>query len=906
MKKSIALLTALSILAQACAQSASTTQQPDPVAADVEEVARLLKGPNPNFALAEIVAREIAQRSPEKVPQIRAQAKLAIDSSLESMDYPGFINRAQTRHLLAGSAVGQDPEYWENSMAVQVAEMAAAGSFTERVNVSITGLVKSAAYDRLMTAYRSEIASGAKAVARQVVKELEEKKPDAIKEIDLARNLLPPERAAEIQKRLLEHDEILSRYYMTKDDQIRVLFVGYVASEMAEVLKEHPTVKEILRIKGEVDTAIEKAKTVQALMISIRDSHKEIAGNLKEMKSAFTGLVGDFKETWEKAKNAPDEASRKQAKQFLIDMAKGEPRKPIVGPPGASAITGPQEVSPNLTRFMKSANKAAGSLDTIVNATEKIAETIGIKIDPGLKKVIDTTRKISAGVKLANSVITGFAAGGPVGALAAFAGSGLADSILGGGGADSNAAVMQELAEIKADIAEIKQTTKQILELQRETIKMIRDLAVMIDEYHRQEMFELAEIKKELVTLEGMSTYVMNQKISNCNTILTFVASQDPGAKPVIQMNLADVVFDWGALSAKAGGLNGIREAMSVADWTQCRSGFNEYFGNTKREVAPFHERYNVAREIENGRLVEDHLLVPALQFLAAQKVAPDFKDLALHLPVANVKTLYLRKEPHIYSKVFNSNESQKLKGDLYPLVSPAALEQWTSHLLPLFPYVSFGDDVTSILKDLPAGRGNRNAVKTATINSRNWLVSALELAQLAIAQQAVLAGEPMLTKLHDNWLAIINTRANCTGNADVGSYCFVWKNNLMMNNLVSYRLHRYQGAEAVKRYAASVEVDGSGHQVVVAEALGIKPERLKYSTERKRWLLLPPEGSNDIDGLVLPAGKLVESGFIQYGESLPRLNRLAQRLAQELALVGPNSLSDQQAKTLALVLMSR
>ena len=288
------------------------------------------------------------------------------------------------------------------------------------------------------------------------------------------------------------------------------------------------------------------------------------------------------------------------------------------------------------------------------------------------------------------------------------------------------------------------------------------------------------------------------------------------------------------------------------------------------------------SKEDENAYLFEKEKYQPNLRILKEMTKKDNFSSLPLHFPVSDVDALS-SKTPY-FDESYRPLTTAKDVYQLGHLISAVTLERYVTGLLILHPVLeldsstwrkSFKDIVDTFVEQTEFSSRSNRAIRNA-----------LKMTQSAIAQEAIIAGEPILHKLHENYKDYLTSK-ECSG-----EQCVLRKNKLLMKNLVMYTLrehkkitddfmNRYERFYQDKDFAQLSELFNSDltNENFEEKAGSIY---LKILSDRTN------QGSPVPEMIRLPTPEDLKLGRILYTENMPRLIYMQSMIINELQKVTP------------------
>ncbi|UOF01623.1 hypothetical protein [Bdellovibrio reynosensis] len=893
-KKSIQLVTAMSLLTSGCSQSSNNlppkTEVQERAQTDLSQLEKLLKGPFPNFALAEIFAQEIKSRHPELGQNILRNIKSKNAWGNVSQELSDEWKTAARSYILLNSAAWQDDILQKNSLIFNYSEMESTGGFSGRIQMQIAAIAKAEALEKIMSAYNKAIEEDAKYLSQDMVVRWDERQKDVIKKVESIVTDDVKEKAQKIYEVLVKYDKQLATYQFPDRDKNRLLVYTVVAAALANHLKENNSVKSLIKSYQKGKEIKERIERLGMLLNSIDKHNEEIKSSWNKMKVSFEGIQEDLKiGAHDIIRNPGLSPQTKKNLEHFVDgllngveegaedlQSRGEKLKGI--------YTSGVKLTESANQFLDSSKQVANSLDHLLTSAEKVAAVVGVELGAPIKDAINTARKVSEGIEFVNLVTGAFQKGGLAGAMASIAsGPGLAlvgASAVGLGGGDQTAA---DLGEIKKDLQEIKRMQKQTLELQKATIGMIRDLALMIDENHQREMALMEDIRDEVLVSKQLIAIQNEQRLKACNSMLAFGSTGHDsvayasGVKDFSTVRKLVVENNQGFQA-----INKMLRGPSEKAFEECALGMSLVFTEGTNDAFLLRHFYSIADG--EGLKVEKKLFHPALNYLSSQAANRSVTDMALYVPVRDVKTLLFRKNFYIYDMSSTHTGGQLSK--LNDLIAPLALEKFVSTLLAIHPFISLDLKAWADLETaMSFATDTIGGAPLPTARSQGWLKGALEKTKTAIAQEAILSGEPLLFSLNRDFNKITIEKTGCE-RVNEEPFCFVRRNSLMMKNLIIYRAH--QDIRNASR---------SGSCYLQPEYFGLKEDDFVLSQGRCYLKL----GKLQVE---LPPYENVQSGKLLYTETMGRLMRLQQAIAAEITQVNPHDLDSKRIEQIRDLLL--
>ncbi|MGE9745556.1 hypothetical protein [Bdellovibrio bacteriovorus] len=701
------------------------------------------------------------------------------------------------------------------------------------------------------------------------------------------------EKTVDILKR---YDKVLSAYNFHNDDNTKLVVLGLVAGAVVDQLAKNPNIQDLLRKAKAVMDVAAKVREAASLVQVMQDSRRKLNEDWQNAKGAMEGIVNDLKKNKWDVEFRPE--TKVESLRFMSDALTGNLQ---VGE-GQGPLSEPQIMNKNIETFVSSAASAAGRLDSILNATEKLAANLGINLDPGVKQAIDTARTVTSAVNLAQSMFSAYASGGLIGAMGMIAG-GPGPAILGAVAGNSMQAEMAaDLKAIKKELAEIKQLQKQMIEIQVETMKMIRDVAVMVEAYHIEQMTELRSVKSMLVQQIEAQRLLVHTEINACEKMIQYGISMggdrsQPYRLGSVRTGEATRHLLKSALQEK-GALARFARSSGEKNYETCQLSMTKAFGGMGAFENPIQFVVN-HRADELANFYQD-MYLPLFKALQNNKLVtyPVYLT-GLHLPAATMDALE-RKVQYAFRK-----EGALVDGttyDLENLISADGLERYLENLLVLHPILSYDK------ADWLGVGENANALKERYQISWNrshyWLKNALSLTQSAIAQESLMIGEPLLPALAAKW-GEVSGKTDCAKYDDPtqGLPCAIRRNAILNQNLLKFVIReRIPVAGLRTHYAAALAAKNTQALELTlgldfAGKLKIKEVKDDSGAVTEKYVVLSWQDKDGVYETRMPSAEEVIPGEIEYTRNMKRLLVLQDKLIEAYLEITPMAVDESVQK---------
>lgn len=900
---------------------------------DVEALRSLLNSKAPNLALAELLSKSVAREHRQEIKALFAD--LSVEETKAIILKVQEDNKSiRSNYLFHGQVYKDNRDLLKNSLVntsfLTNEPYSIEGqpfSIENQLKVSAFSYLKNKALDEIISTYDKRAQELADELANDIAIEIGENHPDLARQIESGVKSSSQEEVIKMIQKAKPIVEKIDTYFrasnLNENEQYVVTISGIIAGTVYMQVKDKESFKRILaegkRIAKDIESFKKKAKEF-SFLVNTLETHIENTGkNIKDLGAGMTGAKRDLENLFSAAKEGMNGSSNVHSRRIIDFLHKKVISGKEVKPDGTNPSIFSKQVS-FIENFNKSINAAANltaNLGAIVETSMKMSQLLGIKPSKDLMKVLDKAQKVSAVISTVQAGIAGFASGGFIGAMGAIS-SGPLMSMMGGGGSRDSA----KLDEISKKLDVVIKQQQMIMKMQVETMNMIKELALMVDMYHQREMAALAELRDySLVELE-MEKASLNKEIRSCERMINYQLasiwnSYNFGRESFNSINNIDLIRD--RFTTSITGLNDIRRIMySVEEngYSACQTGIAEAFGGNDAKENPLRAIF-ATEEYKNLYAFQRDTYMPLVNTLEHFADTDSFDNIPLHLPVSNFDSLK-HKAPYIeYAKsTANSNEVY----DLENLISVKNLERYLGHLLILNPLLdidksvwqkSYQDIITSYIE-------NSNTENNQNTRSHYFLNNALKLVQSSIAQEALLAGEPLLFDLHDRYFEDIFSASDCLAikrtdipSSDYPFFCAVRSNRLLMKNLVHFHLRTgmndnifSQYEEAFKKGDAAaiariLDMSTAKDRIVVTKSGDENSISINVSNPVK-----DPENKNNFIAIKLPTPAELKDGKIIYSENMPRLLKMQDLILDAIEKVAPVKRGHKDNELLKLLMV--
>lgn len=867
---------------------------------NVELLNQLLKSRASNLALAELLIKTFPHKEQEEIKSIldglnqddaQAIIRLVIDD-----------NKAiRNNYLYQGHELAANKEFLDNALTSSSGFENTSMTIEDQLKISTFGLIKNKALNEIITTYDNRANQLMKELAKALAFEIAHSQDASNITLGLKNN--SKERVLRLIQSSAPFVSKVDKYFrgsgLNENEQYAVIVSGALAGAIYLEIKDDPEFKRIMAESSQIIQDAQvlhgKIKEMGVLLTALNKHYSETSKNLQDLQKGLSGasqeMTDAFKVAFKKVQDptlSPDDPQKIEAKRIMDFLYKKVLLNSKTDETNISILSKPVRISENISRSVNAAGNISDNLSNIISTTNSMMNVLGMKPSKDLQKALATAQKVSMVMNMAKSAITGFASGGALGAFAAL-GSGPMMSMLGGGD-QGTAQIMGQLKVMDKKLNEILKNQAEMMRVQVETMKMIKDLALMVDQYHHEEMVSLAGLRSlQLVNIE-LQKSILNKDIRACENIIDYQLSSiwsdyntknpNRSAYGITDINLVKSSF-----MKNISGLKDIRRIITATSETafqDCQKGIADAFGNSHLEENPIRSIFSSSEQTDLNDF-QNEIYKPLLSSLETLSEKDNFTGMGLNLPAKNLTGLSLK-----IPSLNNPDETVADSLEMDNLISTKSLERYLSQLLVLYPILEVDKEVW--FKDhqeiINTYVVYANTESNQNIRSHYFLTNALHLIQSAIAQEALLAGEPLLHQLEEKLKnELLNNQITCEAAGNV--VCNMRKNNLLMSNYLVFTL-------------AKQKVNDSHFMISYSRALGTSdiPAMMKifnttdssiFVIEENQMFLKLKVGRNEFKTIKMPTIDELEKEELRYSENMPRLLMMRDAVLESLEKVTPS-----------------
>lgn len=863
-----------------------------------KQIEELLNSRYPNIALAEMLSRAL---SPQDKEIIKEEILQINPEELKAVIQTVINNNSEIKEkfLFHGENYQNNQSFLKNSLYNRDQLRNSPFSSEKLLAVSVFNHVKNKALDEIVSDYKKNASDLSKVFAKKIAIDVS-KSAEATKAIESAANHSKDvnefiETLTKNKHYIEKVDQYFKKSNLNESEQYAFIVAGVVAGGIYTGIKDHAGfqnfVKEAKKVAQDIKDIKAKADQLIVLVNALDKHAQDTKKNAELLKEGLQGARRDFAYSYQEVSKEVAKGQGVRSRNminFLHDNVISG--KKTGNGNNVSIFSKPVHINENIHKSINAAAGISNNLANILNTTKAISDKLGVKLSDSTLKVIDKANKVAAVANAATIAIKGFATGGALGAISALSASnmgGLGAAL--GAGRDNNAA---EFAQINRKLDEILRNQREMMRLQVETMKMVKDLALLVDTYHQEEMRALADLRNLSLVNNEIAKSIQNKSIRSCERLIQFQLSS------IWKDREVEFKSDFGINNVKLiktgflGNIKSLKDIRSIINagemntFANCQDGIAEAFGAEINKENPVLAIFNTSEEKDLLRFQKETYL-PLLNALYAFNGTTNFDSIPLHIPASNFEGQKFKST--IMSEDFRSGTDSS-HYHLDELLSAKSLERYLSRLLIVYPLLEMDKPVwNSTSKDIIRSYLTQAESNAENIRSYYYLMNSLKMVQSAIAQETILAGEPILHDLHKNFRRQLFSVENCSEvqkkiDAPLDLICSVRSNKLLMKNLLNYSL----SFQMRKRIAEYAEAFDKKDRVALASFFNnaIDSKRINEKLELE---VIVNEGFPVAKyTLALPTPEELQDEKIMYSENLPRLLDMQTLILEALEKVDP------------------
>jgi len=853
---------------------------------EMDGIKKILSSHAPNIAMAELLAKTVPKEKRDEIKKIIAS--LSPDEVDKILRQVKKQNENIRKDALYHGQMYEEMPFIQDSLKNELTTNSS--SMETLLKVSVFTYIKNKALDEIVSAYDKKARELTNELSEDIAFEIAQNKT-LTEKISKQTKELSKEKVLKTIQESQEFVQKIDTYFKTSDlnqkEQYSLILVGAIAGGIYMKIKDDSGFVHLLnegkKIIRDVNEFKKKAEAAVLLVKTIGNHIDSTATNIRDFSEGMRDSADNIGQMIKNARldlgNSGNADSNRVADFLYTRVVMG--KESNVGGKNPSILSQGKNLNESILRSGEAAARIGANLDNILKSAETLTKLLKVGPNNDLHKVIRTASKVASVVSSVGSVMVGYATGGPFGAAVALSSSPMMAGLLGGGD-DKESAMLEEISR-KLDVVISNQ--KEMMKMQVETMNMIKNMALLIDQYHQSQMAALSELRDIGLISNEFEKLQANSGIRSCEQLVGYRLSsevRDYLKNPKHDYNINNVKLISTQFNSSIKDLISIRNitnSLEQDDFKECGDGISKAFGQETFMENPLRAIFS-SDEKNNLLSFERDKYQPLLSTLTHFYPNTSLDSLPLHFPSSDFKMLKVKTNFMIGQ--INSGDSRNEVYDIENLISVQALERYLTSLLILHPFLELDKaDWANSFEDVVSTYVLRTQDRT---RSGYFLRNALKITQSAIAQESILAGEPLL-----NHLLPLKNDMFSNQKCEDKFWCAIKKNTLLMKNFVMYTLDHQNDLSPdflAKYETAYLNAD------LVSLAKFLSP-RL---TEASLKVIKNNAGSdialmvNGIDEIAvkLPSPDALKEGKILYSENMARLLLMQDLIIEHLEKVSP------------------
>ncbi len=861
---------------------------------EMDGINKILSSHAPNIAMVELLGKTVPKEKRDEVKKM--VASLSLDEVDKILRQVKIQNENIRKDALYHGQMYEEMPFIQDSLKNELTTNSS--SMENLLKVSVYTYIKNKALDEIISAYDKKARDLTNELSEDIAfmiaqnKTLAEKISKQTKELSKEKVLKTIQESQEFVKKI-------DAYFKTSDlnqkEQYSLIVVGAIAVGIYMKIKDDSGFVHILsegkKIVRDINDFKKKAEAAVLLVKTIGNHIDSTATNIRDLSEGMRDSADNIGQMIKNARldlvNSGNVDSNRVADFLYTRVVMG--KESNVSGKNLSILSQGKNLNESIRRSAEAAARIGANLDNILKSAETLAKLLKVGPNNDLHKVIRTASKVASVVSSVGSVMVGYATGGPFGAAVALSSRPMMAGLMGGGD-NKDSAMLEEISR-KLDVVISNQ--KEMMKMQVETMNMIKNMALLIDQYHQTQMAALSELRDIGLISNEFEKLQANSGIRSCEQLVGYRLSsevRDYLKNPKHDFNINNVKLISTQFISSIKDLVSIRNitnSLEQDDFKECGDGISKAFGQETFMENPVRAIFS-SDEKNNLLSFERDKYQPLLSTLTHFYSKTSLDSLPLHFPSSDLKML--KAKTNFMIGLINSGDSHNEIYDIDNLISVQALERYLTSLLILHPLLELDKaDWANSYEDVVSTYILRTQDRT---RSGYFLRNALKITQSAIAQESILAGEPLL-----NHLLPLKSDMFSDRKCEDKFWCAIKSNTLLMKNFVMYILDHQNDLSPdflAKYESAYLNAD----LVSLAKFLSprLNEARLKViKNNAGSDIVLLVNGSEDtaavndiIVSVKLPSPDALKEGKILYSENMARLILMQDLIIEHLEKVSP------------------
>ncbi len=770
-------------------------------------------------------------------------------------------------------------------------------NLSNSIIISVAAKARKNFLNEVLVTYSKRMDTLSSDIASSILTEAQKNSPGELAKILKAIKTSSEQEAIEYLKDFIEGHKNYIEFYessgLNVQEKATLVVSGVIAYKIYQEVKNTQSFEKFLKAVESIQQLHKKYKELVILSNSIQGYTKKMHSDAEKFVAASKDIQLRLSTTLTNLskKDFKTDINTKKILNHVYDQVVGDTKNKLN--PKAS----PHELTASVNQMISSTARMAGNFSAILNTTLTLSDSLGVKLSPEIIKLADKVQKVSAVVNIASSLITGFSKGGALGAMASLTGS----SALSQNGFETQA--MARFDGIDKKLDEVVKLQKQMIDLQLQTMTMIKNVAHMIDQYHQEEMDALNAIKNRNVVILELSKMSLHSGIRSCeNLIAKYIHDQKNlyklsgrGSEPSIAEFSSQELFE------KLKTFTNVKEFVrSTRDsiFSDCQGGISAAFEMENMEENPIFSIYSSTEKNDLKSFYEEKYLPLYGLVGPILKTGTGFSN-ALHAPVESIKSI--NNKINLIKGNLENTHSIEGEYELKSYISFFALQRYATQLLALHPYLELDHDEWNESID-NVFKSYRHATTKQNFSPRGvyFLENALLKTQSAIAQEALLAGEPIMNLVFSSLEKYFNTETPCDGNSPEA--CAIRSNPILVRNLILYSFSEAKNSFGYT--TADYNKAFEGKDIKTLEKLIFDnriSNRIVLIGDSLKFILYSKNG--DVFRIDLPNTIEIHDNKVTYSDDMRSLLSLQDKILDALVKVTPLNIDHNLEKVGMLIL---
>jgi hypothetical protein len=861
---------------------------------EIDGIKKILSSQSPNIAMVELLMKTVPNERKNEVKKI--MTSLPLREVEKIMRQVKSQNENVRRDALYHGQLYEEMSFIKDALHNEV--FLNSSSMEKQLTVSVFTYIKNKALQDIVSAYDRK--------ARQIINELIDdfsfdisRNKFLLEKISKEMNHASKDKVIEIIKSSDEFKNKKRTYFTASDlvqmDQYSSFIVGHIAEGIYLKVKNDNGLKKILQQrKGGIRDENVFKKKAQAAVLLVKTIGNHIDSTTLNVREFSQGLTDSAKHMSLMIKNSNvkdpkfSDQETKGVVNFLYQRIFLE-QKVLVSGNHSSHISHIKNIHESIQRSHEAADRMEHHLDNILLSSEDILTLLKVEPNNDLHKVISSATEVAQSL----SKVTQH----PFSTAISLSSAPMLAGWMGGGGIKDS----DMLEEIKCKLDILIENQIEMIKRQKETLELIKNIALMVDQYHQNQMVSSSELRDFSVVSSEREELQSNMGIASCeqlvgNQLNSKLSDDVTNLKHDFNINNVKLLtIQFNSSMRDLSSIQSITKSVKKNDFENCLESISSAFGDEYLKDNPLQTMYLSDKKKHLFNFERDKFQ-PVLATLAQFYPNTNLDILPFHFPSRDLKMLK-EKTKFMLGQINSGNSGHEIY-DVEHLISVHALERNLTSLFILYPLLEldkadWAGDYEEIVNTYIL-RGQKRT------RSATFLRNALKITQSAIAQESLLAGEPILQGLLFYKKNILSNQK-----CDVEFLCGLKNNTLLMKNFVLYSLNHQNTLIPdffIKYEKAYLTADLASLARFLSPSLNDKNLKVLKNNDGSEIMIEIKSNNRTIIGketiilVQLPSPKTLREGKILYSENMERLLLMQDLIIENLEKVTPiDRMNDQE-----------